>query len=97
MLPALLLHYFRIIKHAVAADEAEAQREAKAAHFYQLPHNSHLVRQQQGAEKPSPQSMTQIQVPGEAAAVKALLDLWSILSLQIWSSYAVNSHRMPEN
>lgn len=81
MLPALLLHYCRIIKHAVAADEAEAQREAKAAHSYQLPHNSHLVRQQQRAEEPVPHSMTPIQLPGEAAAVKALLDLWSRLSL----------------
>lgn len=82
MLPALLLHYCRIIKHAVAADEAEAQREAKADHSYQLPHkNSHLVRQQQRAEEPVPHSTTPIQVPGEAAAVKALLDLWSRLGL----------------
>lgn len=76
MLPALLLHYCKIIKHAVAADEAEAQRGAEAAHSYQLPHNSHLVTQQRWAEEPIPHSTTQIQAPGEAAAVKAVLDLW---------------------
>lgn len=81
MLPALLLHYCRIIKHTVAADEAEAKWEAKAAHSYQLPHNSHLARQRWGAEEPSPHSVTQIQVPGEAAAVNTLLDLWSRLGL----------------
>lgn len=43
MLPALLLHYCRIIKHATAPDETEAQRESKAAHSYQLSHNSHLI------------------------------------------------------
>lgn len=81
MLPALLLHYGRVVKHAVAADEAEAQREAKAAHSYQLPHNSGLVRQQRGAEEPSAHSATQVQVPGEAAAAKAVLHLWSRLGL----------------
>lgn len=54
MLPALLLHYCRIIEHAVAADETETQREAKAAHSYQLSHNSHLVANSKGQKSPFP-------------------------------------------
>lgn len=67
-----------MIKHVA---EAEAQREAKAAHSYQLPHHSHLMGQQRGIEEPISRSVTRIQVPGEAAAVNALLNPWSTMGL----------------
>lgn len=61
-------------KHAA---EAEAQREAEAAHSYRLPHHSHLMGQQRGTEEPNPRSVARIQAPGEAAAANAPRDPWS--------------------
>lgn len=76
--PSSSASYCWIIKHAA---EAEAQREAKAAHSYQLPHHSHLVGQQRGIEEPIPHSVTRIRVPGEAATVNTLLNPWSTMGL----------------